>query len=152
MEFYEIKGEPYTLEDLILDLKVARSGNDESIRIIIEAENRDLLRSKIFDNTGEKIDFFKEVLGYLGLYGRGGGLVKFIDCHPARIGQAFQKTIMSHMQHASPEIREAKSRIEEYKAIVTSDYQRQKEATKKALEDFERDHPNKYKANLIGCH
>lgn len=138
MPTYIIRGQPYGFEDLIEDLRLLR--NPRRSPIINEAINQGLYRTGNFYATQEKLRFFKEILGYDRLNGR----ATLEECDPAQIGKAFKNTLEGLLNSA-------RNRILHYKKLANEDYKKQKEAAAKALEDFKRDHQDKYKANCMAA-
>lgn len=138
MPTYVIRGQPYGFEDLMEDLRLLR--NQRRSPIINEAINQGLYGTGNFYATVEKLRFFKEILGYDRLNGR----ATLEECDPAQIGKAFQHTLESILSSA-------RTKILRYKKLAKEDYKRQEEAATKALEDFKKNNPDKYKANCMAA-
>lgn len=138
MPTYEIRGQPYGLEDLILDLRLLRSPRRSPI--ISEAIDRGLYKTGTFYATVDKLEFFKEILGYDRLNGSS----TLEECTPAQIGIAFTNTLNNILESA-------KNRVDIYRRLANEDYEREKEAAAKALEDFKKNNPEKHRENYLAA-
>lgn len=113
---YQIDGIDYTESDYKLDLRIVKTPKILELAI----ENK-LLDSNLFEYTHLKRRFLEEVLGMSGLRGTGTNFILFDQCSEARIGRAFQNTMLPYLRleaRATPtEVAMAQYRIDRYEPV-----------------------------------
>ncbi len=136
MPVYIIRGQPYGLEDLLADFRLLIDPTKSPI--INEAINQGLYGTGTFYATAEKLIFFRKILGY----GRLNGSSTLEQCTAEQIGRAFSNTLNNILKSA-------KNRVDIYRRLAKEDFERKKLEAAKALEQFIRENPEKYKQNCL---
>lgn len=113
---YQIDGIDYTESDYKLDTRIVKTP-----RILKLARENKLLDSGTFEYTHLKRRFLEETLGMPGLRGTGTNFMPFDQCSEARIGRAFQNTLLPYLKlepRATPtEVAMAQYRIDRYEQV-----------------------------------
>lgn len=154
---YSLGRPNYTLDDVLLDLKVLRSAASVTleeaeglIHIAKSVYDRSINPDRIFEQADEKRRFLREVLGYTVLYGKGGSPIALEDCTNARVGRAFRNIVLKPLTLFDT-IVDAAKRLKEHISWAKYDHTNKKQEVSLALENFKADHPDKYKANCMAA-
>lgn len=151
MGTYIIDGKDYSLDNLLEDLALIRDLEaKDSARLVRELRNRNLDANDTFKQTNEKRAFLREVLGYPSLYAEGGTKIPLEECAEARIGLAFKNTLQPHIERAA-KFEPAEWRVSQYKKLATEDYEARRIFAAESLENFKRENPKKYRANVLAA-
>ena len=149
MGTYKIHGKDYSFAELLEDLSIIRKVKEsESSKLVKAVKERGINITNTFTHINEKKAFLQEILGYKGLYGEEGVHILLDECSEARIGQAFRRTILPHIDRIHG-FELAEARVAEYSRLANEDFKREKAEAKKALEDFKRENPEKYRKNYL---
>lgn len=159
---YSIGRPNYTLDDVLLDLKVLRSvgvtleETDSLIHIAKSVYDREINPDRIFEQADEKRRFLREVLGYPSLYGKGGSKIKdsgkiaLENCTDARVGHAFRNAVLKPLSLLD-RIEGPTKRLKDHISWAKYDHVTRKQEASLALENFKAEHPEEYKANCRVC-